>query len=477
MPTLNIDLIRSTEAGLADQIVDAISDQISRHELAEGERLPSVRKLATQLQVSVFTVKNAYDRLVSKGLIQARAGSGYFVSRKKLSGITHIEAPTELPNSSLGLAKRALDLSNIAVPAGSGFLPPLWADNAIPVTVFSKITKRSSAPLMSSPAQGALGLRKQLANWIQQRGIPAAGEQIIITYGASQAFDLIMRAFLKPGDTVLVEDPGYFVLHSQLRSAGIKIAPVQRNVDGPDLASLEQQILLHKPKLFFTQTLLHNPTGGNTSVQISHRLLSLAEKHHFYLVEDDVYADLADPHAVRLAQLDGLQRVIYVSSFTKVLSAGIRLGYLAAHPSLIGALLEQKILTVLTGSSLIELAVAEVLESGQYKKHVAKLRERLAKARAESVRALKTAGISGANEDAHGVFIWSQLGAHVNVDALVLKAQEKGILLAKGNLFSPSEGYPDFIRFSAAYSADVRLIQFLKQELAVKERVVPIKKE
>lgn len=477
MPHLHIELVRSTETGLADQIVDAVSDQIARHELAEGERLPSVRKLAAQLQVSVFTAKNAYDRLVSKGLIQARAGSGYFVSRKKLSGVTHIEAPTELPNSSLGLAKRALDLSNISVPAGSGFLPPLWAENAIPVAVFSKISKRSSAPLMPSPAQGAVALRKQLAGLLQQRGIPASSEQIIATFGASQAFDLIMRALLKPGDTVLVEDPGYFVLHSQLRSAGINIVPVLRKMDGPDLSLLEQQIVQHRPKIFFTQSLLHNPTGGNNSVQVSHRILSLADKHHFYLVEDDVYGDLTDPHTVRLAQLDGLQRVIYISGFTKVLSAGIRLGYLAAHPELISGLLEQKILTVLTGSSFTELAVAEVMESGHYKKHLLKMRERLVRARTESVRALKSVGIEAVNEDAQGFFIWSRMDPHVNVDALVLKAQEKGILLAKGNLFSPSASYPDFIRFSAAYSADVRLINFLKQDLAIKDRVVPFKKD
>ncbi|HET8705895.1 MAG TPA: PLP-dependent aminotransferase family protein, partial [Pseudomonadales bacterium] len=427
MPYLNIELIRSTETGLADQIVDAISEQISRHELAEGERLPSVRKLAAQLHVSVFTAKNAYDRLVSKGLIQARAGSGYFVSRKKLSGVTHIEAPTELPNSALGLAKRALDSSNISVPAGSGFLPPLWAENAIPVTVFSKISKRSSAPLMSSPAQGASLLRKQIADLIQQRGIPASSEQIVVTFGASQAFDLIIRALLQPGDSVLVEDPGYFVLYSQLRAAGINLVPVVRNMDGPDLTAIEQQIEAHSPKLFFTQTLLHNPTGGNNSVQVSHRLLSLAEKHQFYLVEDDVYGDLTDPHSVRLAQLDGLQRVIYISGFTKVLSAGVRLGYLAAHPDLIGPLLEQKILTVLTGSSLMELAVAEVMESGHYKKHLQKLRERLARARADSVRALKTVGVTGASDDAQGIFIWSRMEPHVNVDALVLRAQEKGI--------------------------------------------------
>ncbi len=475
MPHIKIVLVRNSETGLTDQIVDAISEKIQRHEMSEGERLPSVRKLAAELHVSIFTAKNAYDRLVSKGLIQARVGSGYFVSRKKLTGITHIEAPIELPNSSLGLAKRALDLSRISVPAGSGFLPPLWADNAIPTAVFSKIAKRSSAPLMPSPAQGAVLLRLQLASSIQQRGIPASSENVIITFGASQAFDLIIRTLLKPGDTVLVEDPGYFVLHSQLIAAGIKIAPVIRNLDGPDLVSLEQQIKLHQPKLFFTQTLMHNPTGGNNSVQISHRLVSFAEKYQFYLVEDDVYGDLADAHAVRLAQLDGLNRVIYVSGFTKILCAGIRVGYIAAHSNFISPLLEQKILTVLTGASMVELAVAEVMESGHFKKHVMKLRERLARARADSVRALKSVGVEAEDNEANGFFIWSQLQNPMDLDELVLRAQEAGILLAKGNLFSPSASCPYFIRFSAAYSADVRLIQFLKQHLNRQGMVIPSK--
>ena len=124
-------------------------------------------------------------------------------------------------------------------------------------------------------------MREQLAERLVQRGIAVGPANIVTTFGASQAFDLLARILFAPGDTVLVEDPGYFVLFEQLRAHHVKLVPVPRRANGPDIEALEAACRAHRPRAFFMQTLLHNPTGTNTEPAICHRLLSLAETYGF----------------------------------------------------------------------------------------------------------------------------------------------------------------------------------------------------
>jgi DNA-binding transcriptional MocR family regulator len=163
------------------------------------------------------------------------------------------------------------------------------------------------------------------------------------TFGASQAFDLLARILFSPGDAVLVEDPGYFVLFEQLRAHHVRLIPVPRHSAGPDLAVLEAACRAHRPRALFMQTLLHNPTGSSADAAHCHRILSLAEQFGFAIVEDDVYGDLHQGPAVRLAQIDGLRHVIYVGSFSKLIGPSLRVGYVAADTALIGQLVERKV--------------------------------------------------------------------------------------------------------------------------------------
>ena len=460
------ELIRNSEVPLVDQICERVMQLVRHGQLAPGTRLPSIRKLARQVSASPFTVVDAYDRLVARGVIESRAGRGFFVTPRRLSApLVAIEA-LEDPGSAMALARLCLAPSADIVAAGSGFLPENWLLETTPPAVLTRLARgRRSQTFLPCPPQGLPELREQIATRLLQHGIAAGAANIVTTYGASHAFDLLARILFAPGDTVLVEDPGYFVLFEQLRAHHVRLIGVPRRADGPDVAALEDACRAHRPRAFFTQTLVHNPTGSSADPAHCHRILSLAEQYGFAVVEDDVYGDLYQGPAVRLAQIDGLRHVIYVGSFTKLIGPALRVGFVAADPGLVARLIERKVLSVLSGSTLLECYVSEVLDGGRYKRHVEQVRTRLARMRRDARAALESAGVEFDAEPGEGMFLWGRVPESAPVDELVRRARERRILLARGPLFSPEQGCAQWLRFNVAHSTSAPLVQFLRESL------------
>ena len=460
------ELSRQSTVPLVDQIVERVSSLVEHGQLAAGARMPSIRKLAKLVGASPFTVVDAYDRLVARGLIESRAGRGFFVCKRRLpTPLVAIEALPDPGADALALARISLSSSSRLIAAGSGFLPENWLLEATP-TVIQRLSRgRRPQAWLPCPPQGLLELREQIAARLLQNGIAASSSHIVTTFGASQAFDLLARLLFAPGDAVLVEDPGYFVLFEQLRAHHVRLIPIPRGPTGPDLDVLETACRTERPRAFFTQTLLHNPTGSTTEPANCHRILSLAERYGVAIVEDDVYGDLHEGPAVRLAQIDGLRHVIYVGSFTKLVGPALRVGYIAGDPALITRLVERKVLSVLSGSALLESFVSEVLDTGRYRKHVDTVRARLARMRRDSRAALESAGIEFESFGGEGLFLWGRVPGAMGMDELVRSARDRSILLAKGALFSPSQGCNHWLRFNVTHSASPPLVRFLSEAI------------
>lgn len=457
------ELARQSEIPLVDQIVERITRLVRHGQLPEGTRVPSIRKLAKLIGVSPFTVVDAYDRLVARGVIESRAGRGFFVAKRRaMTALPVIEALPDPGSDAIALARAALTDASRIIASGSGFLPATWYAEAMPANVTARVTSaRRPQAWLPCPPQGLGELREQIAARLVQRGIAAGPANVVTTFGASQAFDLLARIMFAPGDTVLVEDPGYFVLFEQLRAHHVKLVPVPRRSNGPDIEVLEAACRTHRPRAFFTQSVLHNPTGSNTDPAICHRLLTLAETYGFALIEDDVYGDLYEGPCVRLAQIDGLRHVIYVGSFTKLVGPSLRLGFVAADAGVVAQLVERKVLSVLSGSALLESLVTEVLDSGRFLRHTETVRARLARLRRDSRTALESAGIEFDESAGEGIFLWGRVPAALELDDLVRRAREQSILLAKGTLFSPTGAANQRLRFNAACSAAPELVRFL----------------
>ena len=216
----------------------------------------------------------------------------------------------------------------------------------------------------------------------------------------------------------------------------------------------------HAPRLYVTVSVLHNPTGGCLSPAAAHQVLRLAEAHDLTIVEDDTYAWLAPPHSTRLAQLDGLQRTVLVSGFSKILTPQWRVGFVAAAPALTERLLNTKLLSTLTTPAVLERAVALCLQQGHLRRHADRVTTRLAAARARTVRLAEAAGCGFVSPPA-GLFGWIDTGA--DTDALAQTLLDAGWLTAPGSLFHATRRATSLMRINFATAGDPRFWRALSK--------------
>ncbi|WP_332876643.1 aminotransferase-like domain-containing protein [Massilia sp. S19_KUP03_FR1] len=460
---------RSSTTALSAQIEAKLRHLAESRALPGGARLLSIRQLATQLAVSTNTVVVAYDRLVAAGVIDSHGTAGFFVrTRTDASSAVPDDVALEAgeEQEAVWLAQQANDQRAGVLQASSGALPPTWLHDAVPATAVQKALARSPAGMASRcPPQGLPELREHIALLLRGIGAAVDASHILTTFGGTHAIDLICRSFLQAGDTVLVEDPGYFLMFGRLRQDGIRLVPIKRRPDGLDLAAFEAACREHRPRLLFMQTALHNPTGWSSSAANLHKVLILAQQYGVLIAEDDVHGHFQQGHSTRLASLSGLDGVIYYSSFCKALSPALRLGYLAAAPALLRVLMRAKIHSIMTMPALNEYVLLEVLRAGNLRKHLDRLQRKIMVARNASARQLSAAGVLFEQPGDAGIFLWGTMPQGLDVDLLVQDAFRNKILLMRGAAFSAHNTPDQHIRFNVAFSQHPRLSSYLQERL------------
>ena len=449
-------LQRDASQPLAGQLAERYAQRIRERLLLPGARLPSVRDCARQHGVSPHTVVAAYDQLQAAGMLEARRQRGFFVRDTRPAPATPRNSaatmPRQAPVDATALIRGMFEADAARSP-GLGTLPADWLDPVLLQSALRRMNQADSQSLQVSygDPSGDGRLREALSQRLADLGIHAGPAQILTTNGATHALDLLIRTQLQPGDAVLVDDPGWAIIFARLTQAGIRLLPVPRGNQGPDLAVLAALAREHAPRLYLTVPVLHNPTGHSLDLATAHKLLRLADEHDFSIVEDDSYGFLAPEHVPRLAALDGLRRVVYVSGFSKVLTPAWRVGYLAAAPEKLAALTDAKLLDGLTSSPVLERAVALCLEQGRLRRHAQRLRERLAQARQ---RVATLAGRQGFQWAAppDGLFGWLDVG--VDTERLAQPLLDAGWLTAPGALFSATRCPGSLMRINMATSQD-----------------------
>lgn len=469
-------LMKTSSLSLTEQLSARFADRIRTRLLAPGARLPSVRQCAQQHGVSPSTVVAAYDQLLAQGMVEARKNRGFFVRE---AGLSTPARPSTDARGNASLAANAWStttgfasmcgyapidatalirgmfhkVSDKPQP-GIGVFPPDWLESTFMPAAVRKVTSTRALQefsLQYGEPLGDGGLRRALAKKLVALNVPATPDNIITTVGATHALDIVSRTLLCAGDPVMVEEPGWAVEYARLAALGMRILPVPRRPDGPDLDVMARYCELHRPKLYVSVSVFHNPTGYCLSPGSAHRLLQLANQHDFHVVEDDTYSHIAPEHATRLTVLDGLQRTIYVSGFAKILAPNWRVGFLAAPPALIEQLLDTKLLGTLTTPALLEKALALCIEQGQLRRHSERIRVRLEAARSRSVKLALAAGCTFAAEPA-GLFGWVDTG--VDTDALAQRMLDEGYLLAPGALFHAERKPSTLMRINFATTQD-----------------------
>jgi DNA-binding transcriptional MocR family regulator len=467
---LSLTVSTSNEQPLTDQIVAGIKRQIDDRHLRPGTKLPSIRNFAEDYSVSRFTVVEAYDRLVAMGYVQSRRGSGFYTSAPPTHGDASHPAPSETHKRNeelVWLIRRLLEAKENTALAGGPWLPNSWLDESGIRQTLNILARKNGAYLLEyGHPFGYLPLREHLTLMLAALGITAHTSQVLLTQGTSQALELVIRYLLKPGDAALVDDPGYYNMFGNLRLHGVEMLAVPRNPDGPDIAALEDLAAARRPKVYFTQSVMQNPTGTDMSPHVAFKVLQAAERHNFFVVEDDIFCDLQVKTTPRLATLDQLKRVIYARSFSKTLSGSLRVGFLACAQDIANELADIKMLTSITTSQFTERLVYLMLADGHYRKFLVRLQERLGEARLEVVRAFEHMGLELFAEPADGMFVWARFPHIDDSVALAESAQLDGIMLAPGAVFRPHLERSAWMRFNVTACQETRVQRWLARQTA-----------
>jgi DNA-binding transcriptional MocR family regulator len=450
---------------LVTQIVDGFRHMVEGGGLRAGTKAPSIRQFAHAHGVSVYTVVDAYDRLVAQGYFVSRPHSGFFVRRRLAADVG---AAAQAANSSfdaMWYMRRVFENRSLKHKPGCGWLPGDW--------LFQEGLRRSLRTLASEDADlGGYGepkgygpLRKLVRDLLTEQEIVVSAEQVLLTQGSSQGLDLAARRLVRAGDKVLVDSPGYANMLFSLRFLGAQLVGVPRTGQGYDLVALEQALQEHRPKVFFTQPRLQSPTGASAQLAHLHRVLQLAEKYDLVVVENDIYSDLDPDPRPSLASLDQLNRVVYVSSFSKTISPNIRVGYLAANHELLEDLAQLKMISGLTSAEFTERLAFGALIDGRWRKHLKGLHERLAQAHDEVAGRLLELGFELFCEPKAGMLLWARHPDIQSAAEVSYKAAEQGILLGPGHLFNTQLEPSPWIRFNVAFTADETIYRFLQSQL------------
>ncbi len=455
-----------TAETLVERVAASLMSRMDRGLIKGGERLPSIRASALAFGVSKNTAVAAYERLVASGRVESRPGSGFYVTGRRPSPPAPPAQAALDAIDSVWLLREQLE-RHYDVRVGDGRPPPSWTEGSEIARHLrpGQPKRRGTLPEGYDSPYGYQPLRERLAGTLAERSVGADPGQILMTAGANHALDLIIRQLVRPGDAVLVDSPGYYPLFGKLRLAKARIVGVRRGPDGPDLEDFAVKAgkeASDGARLFFTQSLAQNPTGCSLSLPVAYRLLQLASAHDITIVESDPFADVMPVSSPRLAALDQLERVIYVGTFAKTLSASLRSGFIAAAPGLIGALRDLKMVTSVNSSGFVERVLHDLIESGQYRRHLRRLTRRIEAASLQARETLRRLRLPVFGEPAGGFYMWCGVQADRardtandradRLDALSRRAAAESVLIAPGTIFVPGAvSEAEMMRINVAY--------------------------
>ena len=455
---VQLELDRASRRPLYLQVVDQIKERIRSGSLPAGTRLPPVRQVAHDLGLTRLTVHNAYAELQADGWIESFVGRGSFVAARPASTIDHGDPLLTAPTSVRRPGELADLLQLSQQPEIISFAQASPAAETFPLREFGRavqqaITTHDGAALYGyGTSQGDPLLRDQLAVYLLERAVQARPEQIVVVGGAQQGIDLVLRALVQPGETVLVEHPTYLGIIERSEMQAVALHGVPMDAEGIRLDALERAILLHRPRLLYMVPTYHNPTGSTMSPDRQEALLALAARHGLLILEDDIYGALPlDGQApLPLKARDRAGSVIYLSSFSKVLMPGLRIGMLVPPPHLLDALIAAKRLADLQSPQLTQRALALYLRDVHWGAHLRTVRALYRERRDVMLTHLRRnfPGEVRWTRPAGGLSLWVELPPGVRAMDLYLDAIERGVAFAPGEAFFAEPPATSYFRLS-----------------------------
>ncbi|MGN0926295.1 GntR family transcriptional regulator MpaR [Ectopseudomonas mendocina] len=435
-----------------EKFADEIAELIRTGVLGPGEKVPSVRHASRTYGVSPSTVFQAYYLLEDRGLIQARARSGYFVREHAKRPLhepeltAHTAQTTEVDVSELVFSVLASLKDPHTVPFGSAFpSPDLFPLPRLAKSMAHALRMLSPHEIIADMTAGNADLRRQIALRYMVSGVMLPMEELVISNGAMEALNLCLQCVTQPGDLVAIESPTFYACLQVLERLQLKAVEIPVHPrEGIDLGALADSLKQLPIKACWFMSSLQNPLGASMSETKKQALYDLLVEHQVPLIEDDVYAELYfgshPPKPVKSFDREGL--VMHCSSFSKSLAPGYRIGWVAG-----GRYAEQiarlKLMTTISPSVPAQAALADYLQHGGYDRHLRKLRHALEMQQSAMLAsaARHFPASTRVTRPSGGYFLWFEFPERLDSLQLLRLALAQGISLAPGPIFSASQGF------------------------------------
>lgn len=367
---LNID--KNLKNPLYIQIYDILKTKILKGELSHHSKLPPVRNLANDNNVNTSTIVKAYNKLQQENLIYKKVGSGSFVS-----SIKDININEDYDS----FVKNKIDSTQLDLKDNINFASATPSHNLFPIENFkisiNKVLDRDGGKAFDyQNTQGFIPLRKQIADMLLNKNINTSYQDIQIVSGAQQAIDIISKIFINEGNKIAVESPTYSGAIASFKDRKSKIHSFVVNENGIDLDNFEIFLKNNKISIFYTMPNFQNPTGIKWNIENKEKLIYLSNKYDFYIIEDDCISELNyfDDEVKSLKSIDKFERVIYIKSYSKIFMPGLRLGFMIFPKSLSAKIISTKYSSDISSSGLNQRAFEIYLKSGDYEKHIEKIK-------------------------------------------------------------------------------------------------------
>lgn len=448
LPDLHLD--DSSDAPLYRQLAERLRAAIRSGAMHDGERLPPTRELAGLLGLNRTTVSAAYELLISEGLISGQVGRGSFVSHTvRESAWNWLEMLTPGPAS-----------QGFVADAQISFVASRPSELLFPLEEFRRACQETIASpeaaniLQLGTPSGYAPLRRHLLEGARREGVAQPSDDIVITSGCQQAFDLVQRCFLASGDTVAVEDPVYAGLRNAFASGGARLIGVPVGRDGIDLEAAARIFKTNRARLLAVTSSFQNPTGASLPEHSRAALIRLAREHRVVLVENDIYGDLRyqGERAPTLKQMDAGGGTILLRSFSKTAFPGLRVGWIIGPREVTRRIAEAKQWCDLHTDQLSQAVLLRFAESGRLSAHL----DRMRKAGGTRLKAVMEAcerhfaGIASFTRPDGGMNLWVTFAAAVDTSELLPRAQREGVAYLPGRFFGVTKEHRSSMRLSFA---------------------------
>ncbi|MFJ5562616.1 MocR-like pyridoxine biosynthesis transcription factor PdxR [Lysinibacillus xylanilyticus] len=449
---------RKAKKAIYKQLAEYIEKGIADGTFPADKPLPSERYLASALNLNRSTVVNAYDELESIGLIERNRGSGTTIS-KDIWGLTkkripswnrYIEAGSFLPSQPVTQKIRKEAVEHTLINLASGEL----SEELFPKRFLSEITSTRSyiGSLGYDHPQGNEILRNTITKHVKKsRGIETNPSSILITSGAQQALHLIVQCLLKPGDAIAIEDPSYNYNLPIFKSVGIQVHYLPVDKDGMNPEDLQSLYKKHRIKMIFLNPYFQNPTGSLLNRKKKEAILDISSKLGIPVVEDDPYS-LTAFSGEKISTLKSMDRngnVLYISSLSKIVASGLRIGWIIGPTSVIERLSDAKQQIDFGHSSYTQWIANDFLESENFHIHIKSLIKELEKRRDKIIKSLDTylKNLVEYSIPQGGIHIWCKILKNYNEIQLLEESIKRGVIYAPGSTLGSKDG---FVRFTFA---------------------------